>query len=102
MALLDMPARLWTFARKIEELLAVQIKTEKALEAVAHRLRAIEDRMTHLEAIQGQIVVEARSAASAAATTVAGAVISDVVTRVTRMEIRAEDAARRISGSDRL
>jgi len=56
--------------------------------------------MTHLEAARGQIVVEAPSAAGAAATTVAGAIISDVVTCVTRIEMRAEDATRQIPGPD--
>lgn len=51
--------------------------------------------MTHLEAGQGQLVTEAKAAAGAAATTVAGAVISDIVTRVTRIEMRAEQAERR-------
>jgi hypothetical protein len=68
----------------------------QALEAVDIGLRGLEDRMTHLEDVQGQIVVEARSAASAAAITVSGAIISDVVTRVIRVEIRAEEAAKRL------
>ena len=96
MRLLEVPGRLWTLGRKVEELLTLQIKTREALEVVDIRLRDLEDRMTHLEANQGQLVVEARSAASAAATAVAGAVISDVVTRVTRIEMRAEEAAKRL------
>ena len=53
--------------------------------------------MTLLEANQGQSVLEARSAASAAATTVAGAVISDVVTRITPIEMRAEAVTQRLA-----
>ena len=100
MALFDIPGRLWAFGRKVEDLLAVQIKTERALEAVDSRLRTLEDRMTALEANQTHIVVEARSAASAAATTVAGAVLSDVVTRITRIEMRAESAVKRLPPSE--
>lgn len=50
--------------------------------------------MTHLEAAQGQLVVEAKAAAGGAASAIAGAVISDIVTRVTRIEMRAEQAQR--------
>ena len=96
MSLLEILGRLWSLGRKVEELLTFQIKTREALETVDIRLRGLEDRMTHLEAAQGHLVVEARSAASAAATAVSGAVISDVVTRVTRIKIRAEEAAKRL------
>ncbi len=48
---------------------------------------ALEDRMTHLEAKQGQLVDSAKAAASVTASGVAGSVISDVVTRVTRIEM---------------
>ena len=47
-------------------------------------------RFLRLEADERQIVTEARSAAIAAATEVAGAVISDTVTRVTRLEGRTD------------
>jgi hypothetical protein len=55
-----MPARLWTIARKIEDLLELQGKTRVALETIEARLRSLEDRMTHLEAGQEQIITEAR------------------------------------------
>jgi hypothetical protein len=96
MALLEIPQQLWALGRKVEDLLALQTKTREALEAVDNRLSTLENRMTHLEANQGQLVVEARSAAGAAATMVAGAVLSEVVTRVTRIEMRAEEAGRRL------
>jgi hypothetical protein len=86
----------WKIARKVEGLLELQSKTTIALEAIESRLRSLEDRMTHLEAGQGQIVTEARSAAGAAATALAGSIISDVVTRVTRIEMRQEDSQRRL------
>jgi hypothetical protein len=52
--------------------------------------------MTHLEANQNQVIVEARSAASAASSTVAGVLISDLVTRLTRLEISAETLEKRL------
>lgn len=67
-----------------------------ALEAIEGRLRTLEDRMTHLEAGQGQLIAEAKGAASSAASMVASAVISEVVTRVTRMEMRLDVAEQRL------
>ena len=80
--------------RKVEDLLDLQRKTREALDGVESRLRRLEDRMTYLEANQTQVIVEARSAASAASSTVAGALISDLVTRLTRLEISAETLAK--------
>ena len=59
-------------------------------------MRGLEDRMTHLEAGQEQLITEAKAAASVAATGLASSVISDVVTRVTRIEMRQEDIQRRL------
>jgi hypothetical protein len=99
MAIWDVPARLWTIARKLEEILALQTKTREALEAIEGRLRTLEDRMTHLEADQGQLVTAAKAAASAAAVGLAGSVISDIVTRVTRVEMRQDDIQRHLPPS---
>ena len=74
--MLDVLGRLWSLGRKLGDLLALQTKTTKALETVDIRLRALEDRMTHLEANQDQLIVKAQAAASAASTAVAGAVPS--------------------------
>jgi hypothetical protein len=61
---------------------------------VADRLNGLEDRMTKLEATfeaeKHQLVTEAKAASSAAATMVAGGILSDAVTRITRLEHRAE------------
>jgi hypothetical protein len=54
--------------------------------ALDGRLRAVEDRLIRLETEQGQIVSEAKSAATWAATMMASAVVSDAVTRVTPIE----------------
>ena len=51
--------------------------------------------MLRLEADERQIVTEARSAATAASTSVAGAIVSDVVTRITRLEGRADQLERK-------
>jgi chromosome segregation ATPase len=95
-AVWDVPARLWTIARKIEELLELQRTTRAALEAIEARLRDLEDRMTHLEADQERLVTEAKAAAG---TVVAGSVISDAVTRLTRIEMRQDEFQRRLPPS---
>jgi chromosome segregation ATPase len=90
LALLDVPGRLWALGRKIDELLQLQRKTRETLDSIEHRIKALEDRMTRLEAGQEQTILEARSAASAASSVVASAIVSDVVTRITRLEMRLE------------
>ena len=88
MAVFDIPARLWTLARKVEDLLAFQDKTKDSLEALDARLRVLETRMIQFEAEQGRLITTAQAAANVAASAVASAVISDVVTRVTRIEMQ--------------
>ena len=96
MALPSLP-RLWSLGRRVEDLFKFQTEAKVTFADIAtrfyalekglgDRLRTAEDRLTRLEAEQGQVVSEARSAATAAATMIAGAVISDAVTRVTRVE----------------
>ncbi|MEJ0046477.1 MAG: hypothetical protein WDN04_10435 [Rhodospirillales bacterium] len=97
MAAWDLPVRLWTLGRKIEDLLALQGKTREGLEAIDVRLRALEDRMTHLEAGQTRLIAEAKAAAAIAATGLAASVVSDVVTRLTRLEMRQGDLQRVIA-----
>jgi vacuolar-type H+-ATPase subunit I/STV1 len=92
----DVPARPWTVARKIEDLLELQTKTREALEKLDARLRAVEERMTRLEASQEQLITEAKAAAGVAATGLASSVISDVVTRITRIEMRQDEIQRRL------
>ena len=48
----------------------------------------IEDRLARLEAEQDQVISEAKGAAGAAATMIAVSIVSDVVTRITRIEER--------------
>ena len=96
MALWDVPARLWAIGRKLEMLLEFQSSTRLALEAIDLRLRAVEDRMTRLEAGQGNLLTETKAAAGLAAAGLASSIISDVVTRVTRLEMRREERERRL------
>ena len=88
MSVFDIPARLWTLARKVEDLLAFQGKMKESLEALDTRLRALETKMIQFEAERGQLITTAQAAANVAASAVASAVISDVVTRVTRVEMQ--------------
>ncbi len=50
--------------------------------------------MTRLESEQAGLVTEARSAATTAGTMVAGAVVPDAVTRLTRLEGRLDQVGR--------
>nr|WP_294513008.1 hypothetical protein [uncultured Rhodopila sp.] len=84
---------IFTFARDTQDLYALQGKLKDGLVALDERLRQVEDRLTRLEAGQGHIVVEAKAAATGAATLIASAVIADAVTRVTRLE----EGVRRLS-----
>ncbi|MBV9784895.1 MAG: hypothetical protein JO264_13880 [Acidisphaera sp.] len=87
--------RLWQFGRQIEELLGLQTEVRQSITVIEERLKALEDRFLRLESEQAQIVTEARSAATASATMVASAVISDAVTRLTRLEGRADQLEQR-------
>jgi hypothetical protein len=95
-AIVDLAGRFWSVVRKVEELVELQTKTRIALEKIDSRLRLIEDRMLRLEEQQGQVIVEAKAAAGFAATGLAGSVISDVVTRVTRIEIQQQQIQLRL------
>ena len=88
MSVFDIPARLWTIARKVEDVLAFQDKMKESLEANDARLRALETKMIKFETEQCQLITTAQAAANVAASAVASAVISDVVTRVTRVEMQ--------------
>jgi hypothetical protein len=88
--------RLWTLARKLEQLFSLHNKVEVSLQIVDDRLRALEDRMLKLETEQGRVFTEARNAA----TVMASSVISDAVTRITRLEGWADQISRRLPPPD--
>ena len=83
-------SRLARLARKVEDLCGLQTEVRQSLQVIEERLKALEDRLLRLEAGERQIVTEARSAATAASMQIAGAVISDAVTRITRLEGRTD------------
>jgi len=90
-AVWDVLAHLWAIGRRFEQFDKFQEETVSTLKDVEARLDALEDRMTRMEARQGELVTEARAAAGIAATGLTSSVISDVVTRVTRIELRQDD-----------
>ena len=62
------------------------------MKAVETRSRTVEGRPTRVEAQRDMLITEAKAATGLAAT-----MMSDVVTRVTRIEVRQEDARKRPS-----
>ena len=62
--------------RRVDRLFENVEKTQRGLEALEKRVSAVEDRMTVLEANQGNLVVEARAASAVAAS---GAVTTHLV-----------------------
>jgi hypothetical protein len=83
-------ASAWRLVRQLEDLLSLQTEVRQSLQAVNQRLGTLEERMLRLESDQTRLATEARSAATTAATMIASAVIADTVTRITRLEGRAE------------
>ena len=102
MALLPAIVPVWSLAREIEELLGLQKEVREALGDIGDRVRAIEDRVTRIEAERPMLVTEARSAACIAASAMSGAAMNDVVTRLTRVEIRLEHLEKTASGGVRV
>lgn len=83
-----MIGQVWALARKADNLFTLHDKVERSLRGLLERINELEARVTRLEAREGQVVTEARNAATIAATTIAGGVISDAITRITRIEDR--------------
>jgi uncharacterized protein YceH (UPF0502 family) len=83
-------------ARKLEDLFSLHNKVEISLQIVNERLGALEDRMLRLETGQGQVFAEARNTA----TVMASNVISDAVTRITRLEGRTDQLTRHLPSAD--
>ena len=79
-------SRAWALARNVEDLLGLQKEVRQSLQVIEQRLRALEDRMLKLETEQGRVFTEARNAA----TVMASGIISEAVTRITRLEGRTE------------
>ncbi len=83
--------RAWKLARAVEELIESQKSTREALKVIDSRLRALEDRMLGIEANERQLITEAKAASTAAASTAASTlvagVLSETISRVTRLEM---------------
>jgi hypothetical protein len=88
--ILDIAGKLWKLGRAAEDLFEAQKDLRASIRVIGDRLKSLEDRMTYLEANQGQVITEARAAASAASTAVAGGILAEAVTRLTRLEVRME------------
>jgi phage shock protein A len=84
-------ARLWSVARRIEDLFLLEEQVKDIVAEINDRLRHLEGRIVQIEADAPRLMTEARSAASAAATLISGAALNDVVTRLTRVEVRLEE-----------
>jgi hypothetical protein len=90
-AVLPNVGRLWSLARQLEDLFQLQSQMKEGIGAIDVRLRAIEDRLLRIEAEAPQLITEARSAAGAAASATSGAALNELVTRLTRVEVRLEN-----------
>lgn len=88
--LMDYGGRLLTLVRRVDRLFESQDKTKDAILLIEQRLRVIEDRLLTLASKEDQLITEARSAASAAATMMYSAALNDLVTRLTRVEVQLE------------
>ena len=90
MGLLPNVGRLWSLARQTEDLFQLQGQMRDAVKSIDERLRAIEDRLLKVETGAPQLINEASSTASTAATAMSGAALSELVTRLARVEMRLE------------
>jgi hypothetical protein len=78
--------QVFKFARDTQDLYRLHETVKDMIAALDTRLRGIEERPLRMEAEQGQMLIEAKSAATGAATVIVSAVIADAVARVTRVE----------------
>ncbi len=88
--------QVWNLARNVEELFKLQTTTAKALDALDQRIVKLETRMIQIEADRGYMIVEAKAAAGMAAIGVVSNVFADIITRITRLEMRQADGAPRL------
>ena len=88
LAVHDWLADLAKLIRNVDRLLTTEAKHGQAIEKLGIGVGKLKERVTRLEAREDVIIAEARSAASAAATQVAIASISDISRRIGRLEER--------------
>ena len=96
----DIGTRFLTLVRRVDRLFELQTRVDASLDIPDQRLRAVEDRLLRLESEGPHLITEARSAASAAATAMSAAALSDLVTRLTRVEVRLEGSP--VAGTPRI
>jgi uncharacterized protein (UPF0335 family) len=84
--------------------MSLQARTETSLGEILERLHALETRMTQMESDRGQMITEAKAAAgmatSGVASAIAGNMLADIVTRITRLEMRQTDQTPRLPPAD--
>ena len=68
--------QLLKFARDTQDLYKLHETVKEMIAALDGRLRAVEDRLIRMETEQVQVVSEAKSAATGAATMIASAIVS--------------------------
>lgn len=99
-----MPFRLfgdaWRFLRKLEELFELHSEMRQTFELMASRMEHLEARITRMEADRAGLLVEVRAATTGVATSMAVSVLSDAITRITRLEDRVALADRHRSSND--
>ena len=78
----------WAIGRQFEEVITLNKRTQDAIGEIGTRLRVIEDRLLMLEAEQVRTIVEAKSAAAGAATTMAAGALFEAATRIAQLEVR--------------
>ena len=74
--------------RSVDRLLGLEAKHGKAIERIERDIESLKERVARLEIREEVTIAEAKSAASAAATQVAIASVSDISRRIGRLEER--------------
>jgi hypothetical protein len=79
--IMEWGGRLFTLVRRVDRLFELQGKVDASVQI-------IEDRLLSMETEGPRLITEARAAAGSAATAMSSAALNDVVTRLTRVEMR--------------
>jgi hypothetical protein len=87
--------QVWNFACKVEELFTLQTTTARTLGAFDERIVKLECRIIQIGADRGQMIVRAKAAAGMAASGVVSNLFVDIITRITRLDMRQADGSTR-------
>ncbi len=85
----------WAIGRQFETIIEFNERTQRAIDRLETGLRDVEDRLLILETGQAQTIVEAKSAAAAAATTMAAGALFEAATRIAQLEMRVSNLVER-------